>query len=185
MIEERQRFPSGDRSERKSRGGPSPDGPASRLHEERFALSAAPAAAGHQQLRHVKGFLEERLPRDVRDTLKAVGAVADEPGFGSIWSVGSSVTCSSRVRTWTWTSSWKGTHHLFRHAGESSAGPHEDPPEVRTAVVVLPDGSKARYCDGDGSNYYDSPAALPTVELSSIKKDLYRRTSRSTPWRSA
>jgi len=43
-----------------------------------------------------------------------------------------------------------------------------------TAVVMLPDGLKLDIATAR-LEYYESPAALPTVELSSIKKDLYRR----------
>jgi tRNA nucleotidyltransferase (CCA-adding enzyme) len=43
-----------------------------------------------------------------------------------------------------------------------------------TAVVVLPNGIKLDIATAR-LEYYESPAALPTVELSSIKKDLYRR----------
>jgi tRNA nucleotidyltransferase (CCA-adding enzyme) len=43
-----------------------------------------------------------------------------------------------------------------------------------TAVVSLPNGIKLDIATAR-LEYYESPAALPTVELSSIKKDLYRR----------
>ena len=43
-----------------------------------------------------------------------------------------------------------------------------------TAVVVLPDGFKLDIATAR-TEYYEYPTALPTVERSSIKKDLYRR----------
>jgi tRNA nucleotidyltransferase (CCA-adding enzyme) len=43
-----------------------------------------------------------------------------------------------------------------------------------TAVVVLPDGFKLDVATAR-TEYYEYPTALPTVEQSSIKKDLYRR----------
>lgn len=43
-----------------------------------------------------------------------------------------------------------------------------------TAVIMLPDGFKIDIATAR-LEYYDYPAALPTVELSSIKLDLYRR----------
>jgi tRNA nucleotidyltransferase (CCA-adding enzyme) len=43
-----------------------------------------------------------------------------------------------------------------------------------TAVVVLPAGIKIDIATAR-LEYYESPAAMPTIELSSIKKDLYRR----------
>ena len=43
-----------------------------------------------------------------------------------------------------------------------------------TAIVVLPDGFKLDVATAR-TEYYEYPTALPTVEQSSIKKDLYRR----------
>lgn len=43
-----------------------------------------------------------------------------------------------------------------------------------TAVVILPDGFKIDVATAR-LEYYEYPAALPTIELSSIKLDLYRR----------
>ncbi|MGH7166852.1 MAG: CCA tRNA nucleotidyltransferase, partial [Nitrospiraceae bacterium] len=43
-----------------------------------------------------------------------------------------------------------------------------------TAVVILPDGFKLDVATAR-TEYYEYPTALPTVERSSIKKDLYRR----------
>jgi tRNA nucleotidyltransferase (CCA-adding enzyme) len=43
-----------------------------------------------------------------------------------------------------------------------------------TAVIVLPDGLKLDVATAR-TEYYEYPTALPTVEQSSIKKDLYRR----------
>jgi tRNA nucleotidyltransferase (CCA-adding enzyme) len=44
----------------------------------------------------------------------------------------------------------------------------------KTAVVLLPDGFKVDIATAR-LEYYEYPAAMPTVELSSIKLDLYRR----------
>lgn len=43
-----------------------------------------------------------------------------------------------------------------------------------TAVIIFPDGFKIDVATAR-TEYYEYPTALPTVELSSIKKDLYRR----------
>ena len=43
-----------------------------------------------------------------------------------------------------------------------------------TAVLIFPDGFKADVATAR-LEYYDSPAALPNVEMSSLKLDLYRR----------
>ncbi|HBQ87034.1 MAG TPA: poly(A) polymerase, partial [Syntrophomonas sp.] len=44
----------------------------------------------------------------------------------------------------------------------------------RTAMVKLPDGTKIDVATAR-TEYYEFPAALPTVERSSIKEDMYRR----------
>ena len=46
-----------------------------------------------------------------------------------------------------------------------------------TSVVNLPDGFKVDVATAR-TEYYKHPAALPTVEMSSIKSDLFRRGSR-------
>ena len=46
--------------------------------------------------------------------------------------------------------------------------------KFRTAVVILPDGQRIDVATAR-LEYYEHPAALPTVELSSIKMDLFRR----------
>ena len=46
--------------------------------------------------------------------------------------------------------------------------------KFKTAVLIFPDGFKVDVATAR-SEYYESPAALPVVELSSIKMDLYRR----------
>jgi tRNA nucleotidyltransferase (CCA-adding enzyme) len=46
--------------------------------------------------------------------------------------------------------------------------------KFNTAVIILPNGFKVDIATAR-LEYYDYPAALPTVELSSIKLDLYRR----------
>ncbi|VAX18009.1 tRNA nucleotidyltransferase, A-adding, partial [hydrothermal vent metagenome] len=46
--------------------------------------------------------------------------------------------------------------------------------KFKTAVVVLPDGSKVDVATAR-IEYYAHPAALPTVEMSAIRHDLYRR----------
>src|SRR5690606_38395864 len=44
----------------------------------------------------------------------------------------------------------------------------------RTAVVTLPDGTKIDVATAR-TEYYEYPAALPKVEKSSLKEDMYRR----------
>ncbi len=69
---------------------------------------------------------------------------------------------------------------LAAHFG-GRCNPHE---RFKTAVVILPPETAAKLGAEEGfkidvatarREYYDSPAAMPTIELSSIKLDLYRR----------
>lgn len=46
--------------------------------------------------------------------------------------------------------------------------------KFKTAVIILPDGQRVDVATAR-LEYYEYPAAMPTVELSSIKMDLYRR----------
>ncbi|MEJ2691189.1 MAG: CBS domain-containing protein, partial [Deltaproteobacteria bacterium] len=61
-------------------------------------------------------------------------------------------------------------HKLAAHLG-GKVRPHE---KFSTAVVILKDGFKIDVATAR-LEYYEYPAAMPTVELSSIKLDLYRR----------
>ncbi len=119
--------------------------------------------------------MEERLPERIQTVLKNLGMVGDQIGC-SVYAVGGFVRdlvmrisnldvdvvveedgirvarevakfCSCRLR-------------IFRKFG--------------TAVLTFPDGTKVDVATAR-LEYYDSPAALPTVEMSSIKRDLYRR----------
>lgn len=143
------------------------------LHEERF--SAVSAEADHYQTRNVRGLIEERIPSQIRNALKTVGDVADEYGF-PVYLVGGIVRDIFLRKT---------NHDIdivvegdgITFAGmlvRRTGGRMKTHQKFGTAVVVLPDGLKLDIATAR-LEYYKSPAALPTVELSSIKKDLYRR----------
>ncbi len=132
--------------------------------------------AGPPRHKSVKGLMRERFPKKVMRLLQEMGQVAEEMGF-SAYLVGGSV------------------RDLFlRHdnldldvviEGDGGAfvkrfAQGRDDLKVRihkkfnTGKLIWDDGliidvATARL------EYYKSPAALPTVELSSIKLDLYRR----------
>jgi tRNA nucleotidyltransferase (CCA-adding enzyme) len=136
-------------------------------------ISPADAGARHKS---VKGLMRERFPREVRAMLEDMGRVAQEMGF-TAYLVGGSVRDLFLRRDnldLDVVVEGDGVAFARRFAAEH--------PRVRTRVhkkfntgkLMLPDGlvidvATARL------EYYKSPAALPTVELSSIKLDLYRR----------
>ena len=62
----------------------------------------------------------------------------------------------------------------------SKQGPVHTHARFGTAVITLPDGLKIDVASAR-MEYYKFPAAMPIVEMSSIKLDLYRRDFTSTP----
>ena len=119
--------------------------------------------------------MEERFPADVRDALTIVGEVADETGF-PVYLVGGIVRdLFLRVPNFDVDIVVEGDGITFAGmlAGKTG-GRLRTHQKFGTAVVVLPNGLKIDIATAR-LEYYESPAALPTVELSSIKKDLYRR----------
>ncbi len=145
------------------------------MHEERFVAAKSRAESGSQRIRTVRGMLEERLPPDVRAVLRRVGEVADAAGF-PVYLVGGIVRdLFLRVTNLDIDIVVEGDGITF--AGmlvRQLGGRMKTHQKFGTAVVVLPDGMKIDIATAR-LEYYESPAALPTVELSSIKKDLYRR----------
>lgn len=145
------------------------------LHEERLADVPERDDASPRAMRNVKGLMEERIPADVRDALRQVGEVADESGF-SVYLVGGIVRdlflrkANLDVDIVVEGDGITFAGMLVRRLG----GRMKTHMKFVTAVVLLPSGAKIDIATAR-LEYYDSPAALPTVELSSIKKDLYRR----------
>ncbi len=144
------------------------------LHEERLT------AHGFDELlpgrtRNLKGLMEERLPPAITEALRLVGEVADDAGF-PVYLVGGIVRdLFLRVENLDVDIVVEGDGITF--AGmlvKMTGGRMKTHQKFRTAVVVLPNGLKLDIATAR-LEYYDAPAALPTVELSSIKKDLYRR----------
>ncbi len=145
------------------------------LHEERFSRTGQPPEPGTHPVRNVRGMLEERVSSAVRDILKAVGEAADASGF-PIYLVGGIVRdLFLRVENLDIDIVVEGDGIVF--AGilvRKLGGRMKTHQKFGTAVVVLPGGIKLDIATAR-LEYYETPAALPTVELSSIKKDLYRR----------
>jgi len=145
------------------------------LHEQRVGAAGLTPEPGMQPVRNVRGMLEERLPSAVRETLKAVGEAADAAGF-PVYLVGGIVRdLLLRKENLDVDIVVEGDGIIF--AGmlvRQLGGRMKTHQKFGTAVVVLPVGIKLDIATAR-LEYYETPAALPTVELSSIKKDLYRR----------
>jgi tRNA nucleotidyltransferase (CCA-adding enzyme) len=145
------------------------------LHEKRLADIRVPEDLSPRAIRHVKGLIEERIPPEVRAALQLIGDVADTSGF-PVYLVGGIVRdLFLRVPNLDVDIVVEGDGITF--AGmlvKQAGGRMKTHQKFGTAVVVLPNGLKIDIATAR-LEYYESPAALPTVELSSIKKDLYRR----------
>jgi tRNA nucleotidyltransferase (CCA-adding enzyme) len=125
--------------------------------------------------RRVTKFLVERLSDETVELLKAVGKVADSLGFNA-YAVGGFVRDIFLYQeTLDIDVVIEGDGIAFAKAFTASVGGRVRAHEAfRTAVVVLPNGRKIDVATAR-LEYYESPAALPTVETGPIKLDLYRR----------
>jgi tRNA nucleotidyltransferase (CCA-adding enzyme) len=146
------------------------------LHEERFSRTGRlPSEPESHQIRNIRNMFEERVPPVVRSALKSVGDVADESGF-PVYLVGGIIR-DLFLRTANYDVDIVVEGDGITFAGmlvKKMGGRMKTHQKFGTAIVVLPDGLKIDIATAR-LEYYESPAALPTVELSSIKKDLYRR----------
>ncbi len=145
------------------------------LHEERLSEIPGEEDLGLLPTRNIKGLLEERLLPEVRDALRFVGEVADEAGSPAYLVGGIVRDLFLRVTNLDIDIVVEGDGITF--AGmlvKKLGGRMKTHQKFGTAVVVLPKGLKLDIATAR-LEYYESPAAMPTVELSSIKKDLYRR----------
>jgi tRNA nucleotidyltransferase (CCA-adding enzyme) len=129
------------------------------------------------RLRHksMSAVLKERLPRRIIERLKSFGNMADLMGYNA-YLVGGIVRDVLLKRENL------DVDIVVEGEGIRFAQTFAEHHEVRvrshrkfgTAVVVFPDGFKVDVATAR-MEYYESPAAPPTVETSSLKMDLYRR----------
>lgn len=119
--------------------------------------------------------LEVQLPKYVRDLLSKLGEVADQQGV-NIYLVGGIVRdLLLRQQNLDIDVVVEGDGIAFSEAfartTECRIRAHE---KFATAVIILPDEFKIDVASAR-LEYYEKPAALPRVEHSSIRHDLYRR----------
>jgi len=123
----------------------------------------------------VAGRLRERLPVHVYEFLRQAGALANDMGYEA-YVVGGFVRdlLLGRVNL-DLDLVVEGDGIRFAEAlAQKTGGRVQTHHKFRTAVVILPDNTRVDVATAR-LEYYEYPAALPTVELSSIKMDLYRR----------
>ncbi len=125
--------------------------------------------------REVGGLLRDRLPQAVLDLLRRGGELAERLGF-SAYVVGGFVRdLLLGIDNLDVDFVIEGDGIAFARTLAKDKGArltvHD---RFGTAVVVFSDGYKLDVATAR-TEYYEYPTALPTVEQSSIKKDLYRR----------
>jgi tRNA nucleotidyltransferase (CCA-adding enzyme) len=125
--------------------------------------------------RNVIKFMQERLSQRVRDLLQSIGQIADELGCQS-YVVGGFVRDLFLYRPnedLDVVIEGDGIAFARRYAALKGVRVHTHE-KFGTAVIIYPDGFKVDVASAR-MEYYNFPAALPTVEMSSIKLDLFRR----------
>jgi tRNA nucleotidyltransferase (CCA-adding enzyme) len=138
-------------------------------------LSESRSASRYLKEKNMAAVLKERLPRRVIELLKNFGRVADLMGFNA-YLVG------GLVRDILLKRENLDVDIVVEGDGIKFAQEFASEHDVRvrshkkfgTVVLVFPDGFKVDVATAR-IEYYDFPAAPPTVEMSSLKMDLYRR----------
>ncbi len=149
------------------------------LHDDVLSAARArikgetPPVFSHR--RNIGSTLRERLPARVVGLLKQAGELGDRLGV-SVYAVGGFVRdLLLGIQNLDLDLVVEGDGMAFARAlgrkHDARVKVHE---RFGTAVVIFPDGFKLDVATAR-TEYYEYPTALPTVEQSSIKKDLYRR----------
>lgn len=125
--------------------------------------------------RHMAGLLANRLPPRIQSILRLAGTVAVELGT-KVYAVGGFVRdLLLRHENLDVDLVVEGDGIAYAEVlGGHLSGKVTSHRRFGTAVVSLPDGFKIDVATAR-TEYYEYPAALPTVEHSSMKMDLYRR----------
>lgn len=134
---------------------------------------------GAKTPRRLARLMQERLPPRTFNILKDVGEVADAMGFNA-YAVGGFVRDLLLLRENRDTldmdiviENGDGVAFAERFAAKKGLAVKSHQ-RFKTAVVSFPDGFKIDVATAR-LEYYERPGALPTVEQSSLKLDLYRR----------
>jgi len=129
----------------------------------------------HARTRNILKFMKERLTSRIIDILKTIGEKAEEIGYDA-YVVGGFVRDLFLYRNnedIDIVIEGDGVEFAKKYAKIVGARIHSHA-KFGTAVIIFPDGFKIDVASAR-MEYYKFPAALPTIEMSSIKLDLYRR----------
>ncbi|QGT99903.1 tRNA nucleotidyltransferase, A-adding [Candidatus Syntrophocurvum alkaliphilum] len=128
-----------------------------------------------EKIENCNQLLYERLPSKLVTILEIAGQVADEIG-SSVYSVGGFVRdLFLNVPNFDIDLVVEGNaKDLAENLASRLGGKARLHERFQTGVVILPDGMKIDVAAAR-TEYYEFPAALPKVERSSIREDMYRR----------
>ncbi len=125
--------------------------------------------------KNVSSLMQERLPAPIIDLLRSAGMCADGLGMRAYVVGGFVRDLVMRGENLDVDIVVEGNGIRFAEtfaAGEGArVRPHQ---KFGTAVLIFPDGFKVDVASAR-VEYYVEPGALPTVEFSSLKQDMYRR----------
>jgi tRNA nucleotidyltransferase (CCA-adding enzyme) len=125
--------------------------------------------------KNIVNLMRERLPAKVLDILTQVGQVAEELGFQAYVVGGFVRDLFIKQENLDVDIVIEGDGIIFAKTFAAKQGARARVfQKFKTAVIIFPDGFKVDVATAR-TEYYDSPGALPVVEYSSIKMDLYRR----------
>ena len=129
----------------------------------------------YEKRRNVKKLMEERLSREMLDKLSTIGNLADEMSYHAYLVGGFVRDLLLRIENYDIDIVVEGDGIRFAGAlarlVNAKIRTHK---EFGTAKVTYPDGFSVDIATAR-LEYYKAPAALPIVEHSSLKLDLYRR----------
>ncbi|MFQ5329306.1 MAG: CBS domain-containing protein, partial [Thermodesulfobacteriota bacterium] len=150
-----------------------------RLYNEELYESANGAVdemgSGAGRRRHVTGLMGERLEGWVFEMLEDAGRVAEKLGFKAYVVGGFVRDLILRYDNLDIDIVIEGDGIIFaKKLAAQKGGRVRSHKRFGTAVIIFPDGFKIDVATAR-LEYYEKPGALPTVELSSLKLDLYRR----------
>ncbi|MFQ5449264.1 MAG: CBS domain-containing protein [Nitrospinaceae bacterium] len=125
--------------------------------------------------KNVKSLMKERLDRDLMALLQSLARIADEAGF-TIYVAGGFVRdLLLRIKNLDIDIVVEGEGIEFaKMLGKQLKGRVKSHAKFGTSVIILENGFRIDVATAR-MEYYTHPAALPTVEKSSIKADLFRR----------
>jgi tRNA nucleotidyltransferase (CCA-adding enzyme) len=128
-----------------------------------------------ERKRNLSSHIADCLNRTAVQLLQTIGQVAEELNFSAFAAGGFVRDLLLRKRNLDLDIVIEGDGLLFaKTLAEKLGGRYRTHERFATAVVILTNGFKIDIATAR-LEYYEYPAALPTVELSSIKLDLYRR----------